>query len=124
MRNVHEFDRRINILVEKEIPTNENYQLLFDEFLKQSFLSPDAKLMAKDIIENSSKKNIDEINNADARVILYQLLKTMDELKEEDKKKDMYFLLNEQLQDMQRLGPCAQGRTIRLWQLLKCIHGS
>jgi hypothetical protein len=31
-------------------------------------------------------------------------------------------LLEEQLSDMRNLGPCPQGRTVRLWQLLQSLQ--
>lgn len=117
MKNVHEFDRKINIQIK---PDSTDQDFILNQFLNQPILSEDAKKMTRDIILNSSGKNKDEINGADARELLVQLLVRIEGLEEEDKKKDMYFLLNEQLQDMIRLGPCAQGRTIRLWQLLQC----
>lgn len=115
MKNVHEFDRKLNIQTKGD-PINEE---IWKEFLQRPGIASTAKEMAIDIIENSPK-NKDEINRADAKVLFFELLTKIKTLSEEDQK-DMYFLLEEQLTDMLKLGPCAQGRTIRLWQLLQCF---
>lgn len=117
MKNVHEFDRKIRIQTE-EAPIEEN---VFEEFLEKVSLHPSALFMARDIIGNS-EKNRDDINRADARQLLYTLLVKINGLKDEEDKKMFYLLLEEQLKDMKQLGPCAQGRTIRLWQLIRSLN--
>lgn len=116
MKNVHEFDGKIRI----KTTCNEIEKHVFEDFLKRP-LNPRAKEMALDIIQDSSTKNRDDINQADAKMVFYELLEKIQSQKPEDKE-SMYLLLEEQLADSQTLGPCAQGRTIRLWQLLKCFE--
>lgn len=114
MRNVHEFDRKINM----NLPQKEIKEEIFESFLKRK-LSNIAMMMATQIIQ-PNEKNDDHINQADARFLLFELLSKIQSQPEKDQE-DMYKLLEEQLEDMLRLGPCPQGRTIRLWQLLQCF---
>jgi len=91
------------------------------EFLKN--MRHDARFMANQILMENNEKNIDNLNRKmDARQMFIALLEKISHLKDEQDKSLFHQLLEEQLSDMKNLGPCPQGRTIRLWQLLQSLE--
>lgn len=119
MRNVHEFDRKLNIQFDFLYSEDEINEIICNA--RATFLSSmkrDAVFMATEILQEGNKKNIDAINNADARKLFIKLLDKIQQQSQEDI--EMWqCLLEEQLVDMKNLGPCPQGRIIRLWQLFQ-----
>lgn len=115
MRDVHEFDGKIPMRLEKIYTEEEMRGVLHDAgFLRQ--MVPDAQRMVHRIMTENSANNVDPMNHhMDARQLLVALLDRSSQLS------DLPPLLEEQLLDMIRLGPCPQGRTTRLWQLLQSV---
>ena len=115
MRNVHEFDGRVRIEgIERSDPSEEATML--EEFKARPNMAGHVGAMLRDIIHDPNHKNHDPINGYNARDLLAALLGKIHRLPDEDKE-TWRMLLEEQIGDMARLGPCPQGRTIRLWQL-------
>lgn len=116
MRNVHEYDGK---LVKTDIPViekNEEERLL-SGFLQRR-MQHAALFMSRSILSyDHAQQNNDTINDLDARQLFIYLLHLIDKLPKEDHD-EWNNMLEEQLADMTRLGPCPQGRTIRLWQLV------
>lgn len=119
MRNVHEFDGKVPMKLEKIYTENEVRSVFNDAgFLRQ--MVPDAQRMVHRIITENSEENVDPKNHhIDARQLFVALLDRVSHI--QDHHSWFPTLLEEQLVDMSRLGPCPQGRTIRLWQLLQSI---
>ena len=119
MRNVHEFDGRVRIQgIEKPDPSEETTML--EEFQARPNMAAHVRAMLRDIILDPDHKNNDPINGYNARDLLAALLGKINRLPDEDKE-TWRMLLEEQIGDMARLGPCPQGRTIRLWQLYSAL---
>lgn len=122
MRNVHEFDGKIPMKINCQYG-NEQMKKIIDDagFLKE--MSPDAQFMARRIITENNKKNVDTRNHhMDARQLFVALLDKVATIKDQQDKEWFHHLVEEQLVDMKNLGPCPQGRTIRLWQLLQSLE--
>lgn len=118
MRDVHEFDGKIPMKLEKTYTKEEVRGIFHDAgFLKT--MKPEAQRMAHCIMTENSADNMDPKNHhMDARQLLVALLDKISHLPDQS---SFHPLLEEQLSDMFHLGPCPQGRTIRLWQLLQSI---
>lgn len=84
-------------------------------------MNHDARVMATDILLENNKQNIDTANNIDARQLFITVLDKIMQIKDEQDKHFFFCLLEEQLTDMKNLGPCPQGRTTRLLQLLQSL---
>jgi hypothetical protein len=121
MRNVHEFDGKIPMKMDAKYGDDEMEKIIYDAgFLKK--MRHDAQWMAQQIMTGNSEKNIDTLNHdMDARQMFVALLDKIANIKDPEDKELFYLLLEEQLCDMKNLGPCPQGRTIRLWQLLHSL---
>jgi hypothetical protein len=86
-------------------------------------MHPDARLMTNKILTEPSEKNLDPLNHhMDARQLLVALLVKILQISDPQDKIFYSSLLEEQLLDMNNLGPCPQGRTIRLWQLFQTLQ--
>lgn len=119
MRNVHEFDGKLRKIVVPSVP-KEDEALLISKFSERS-MRPPARGIANDILYyGDDVRNMDHANDMNARNLLVVVLYLISGLPENDHL-EWYSLLEEQLVDMARLGPCPQGRTVRLWQLLLCL---
>lgn len=120
MRNVHEYDGKIHMKMDKVFAEDEMERIRNDaEFLEK--MPQCARFMAHQIFTDNGEKNIDQTNHhADAKQLFVAVVHKISQLPEEDK---ILFiqLLEEQLEDMKNLGPCPQGRTIRLWQLFQSL---
>jgi hypothetical protein len=80
---------------------------------------PDAKAGLNLIRANiGNEHNADTTNQKRAEDLLADLAKHIIETNNTD----LLRLLEEQMQDMYRLGQCAQGRVTRLWQLIQTIR--
>ena len=77
--------------------------------------------MLVDIYSGGTQKNHDPVNRYHARDLLMALLYRISILKDIEDRETMQMLLQEQLHDMALLGPCPQGRVVRLWQLYHSI---
>jgi hypothetical protein len=119
MRNVHEFDGRVQIKDVERFDASEEETAL-EEFRARPGKLPHVSGMLRDIVLNEQKKNDDLINGYNARHLLASLLCRIKKLPAEDHE-TWYALLEEQIGDMARLGPCPQGRTIRMWQLYTAL---
>jgi hypothetical protein len=122
MRNVHEFDGKIPMKL-NYLYTEKEMKKIINEagFLKD--MRNDAQYMTTQILMENNEKNIDDRNHKmDARQMFVALLDRISHLKDEEDKTLFHQLLEEQLSDMKNLGPCPQGRTIRLWQLLQSLE--
>ncbi len=113
-RDVHHYDGKLPIILEKIFTKDEKLDLI--KLLVPKLTNPLAQTMiykiGKTIIDDGTD-NFDDQNNIDASDILANILsKNYDEILE---------LLEEQLIDMYNLGQCPQGRTTRLWQILKFL---
>lgn len=144
--NVHLFDGKLKeFYIEKGRISDVDKKQMFNEL--SELLDQDGKNGLSLIINNQNNSNYDPINKLDANDILaeicdyitketdkYEELKGCDnkEIKDNteindnsEKLKDIKNIINninEQLKDMFLTGQCAQGRTIRLWQILKFIR--
>lgn len=121
MRNVHEYDGKIHIKLGSSYTRDEMKKVMNDAGFLQK-MRGDARSMLSNIMVETSEKNVDHLNNSvDARQLLVALVYKISTLPEEDR---VLFanLLEEQLCDMKNLGPCPQGRTIRLWQLFQSLE--
>lgn len=113
MRDVHEFDGKVPIKTQKPAGGS-----IFDD--AEDLLSGEALHMAQRILRGRQEENLDALNHdADARALLSELLVAVRAIRDDKDRKDYTALLAEQLCDMKNLGPCPQGRTVRLWQLLQ-----
>lgn len=121
MRNVHEFDGKVPMKMGSIYGDREMKKIINDaEFLKK--MRHDARWMAHQIMTDNNEKNIDPINHhMDARQMLVALVDKIANIQDQEDKELFHLLLEEQLSDMKNLGPCPQGRTIRLWQLLQSL---
>ena len=120
MRNVHEFDGMIHMRDLIEVGKEEEKEL--QTIFSNRSLNPEVKRMWEMIIQRDGQ-NYDVINASDAYPLLMSLLKKIISMPESDHE-EWFLMLEEQLHDMIRLGPCPQGRTIRLWQLYCCLPTS
>lgn len=122
MRNVHEFDGKVAMKMDCKYTDHQMQKIINDAgFLKK--MRYDAQLMIHKIITENSDKNIDHLNyHMDARQMFVALLDKIIKIQDHDDQQFFHKLLEEQLSDMKNLGPCPQGRTIRLWQLLQSLE--
>lgn len=120
MRNVHEFDGKIHIEGLIELDGDEEKKKLLTAF-SERMLDDFTRKMWETIVDRRDQQNYDPINASDAFQILLALLKKISLLAKKEDQEEWYIMLEEQLGDMVRLGPCPQGRTIRLWQLYTSI---
>lgn len=122
MRNVHEFDGKIPMKIHTSYTNDQVEKICNDaDFLWR--MHPDARLMTNKILTEPSEKNMDPLNHhMDARQLLVALLVKILQLQDPQDKSFYSSLLEEQLLDMKNLGPCPQGRTIRLWQLFQTLQ--
>jgi hypothetical protein len=120
MRNVHEYDGKVPIRTDRTYTDDEVSEMGNDAGFWGN-MKPCARSMAQQILTEPFAKNVDVQNgHADARQLLAALLHRIRQLQDQDR--DLFLpLLEEQLTDMKTLGPCPQGRTIRLWQLLQSL---
>ena len=119
MRDVHEFDGKFNI--EKIVRgTVEKEEECYRTFALRE-MPMRARHMLVDIYSGGAQKNHDPVNRYHARDLLMALLYRISILKDDEDRETMQMLLEEQLQDMALLGPCPQGRVVRLWQLYHSI---
>lgn len=139
--NVHIFDGKLKeFYIEKGRISDVDKKQMFNEL--SELLDQDGKNGLSLIINNKNNSNYDPINNLDANDILAEICdyitKETDKFDSEcdesngnqlnpnsEKLKDIKNIINninEQLKDMFLTGQCAQGRTIRLWQILKFIR--
>lgn len=137
--DVHIFDGKLkDFHIEKGRIKDSDKKQMFGELAE--LLDQDAKNGLSLIISNEGNKNYDNSNDMYADDILaeiceYIIKETDDVAGEEDEKgeekerkerlkdvKNIIENINEQLKDMFLTGQCAQGRTIRLWQILKYIR--
>lgn len=119
MRNVHEYDGK---LVKTDIPViekNEEERLLA-RFMQRRMQHAAIFISRSILSSDHAQQNNDTINGLDARRLFVYVLHLIDKLPEEDHG-EWDHLLEEQLADMTNLGPCPQGRTIRLWQLVSSL---
>lgn len=123
MRNVHEFDGKLPIQ-NKTFYTEEEMKKIVDDagiFLQR--MRVDARLMTSNILNEGKEKNMDPLNNnVDAKNMFMTVLRRISLIQDKQDQKCFYDMLEEQLCDMKNLGPCPQGRTVRLWQLLQCLQ--
>lgn len=115
MRNVHEFDGRVRIEGVERLEASEEATML-EAFRARPDMPDHVRGMLRDILLDPEHKNHDAVNGYNARDLLAALLGRIARLPAEDRE-TWHLLLEEQIGDMARLGPCPQGRTIRLWQL-------
>lgn len=116
MRDVHEFDGKVPIKMENVAGGS-----IFDD--AESLFSGEARHMARRILRGSREENLDARNHdADARALLLELLAWIRAIRDDEDRKSYMALLDEQLCDMNNLGSCPQGRTVRLWQLLQPLR--
>lgn len=122
MRNVHEFDGKIPMRMNCRNAEQDTKKILDDaEFLKKMRL--DAQIMANQILTENSDKNVDRLNHEmDAKQLFLALLEKISKIPDRNDQQMFHQLLEEQLCDMKNLGPCPQGRTIRLWQLWQSLE--
>lgn len=122
MRNVHEFDGKIPMKLDFLYEENQIQQIVNDaEFLTR--MQNDARIMINKVLLENTEKNLDFLNNhIDARQLFVALLSKISKISNEEDKQFYSSLLEEQLCDMKNLGPCPQGRTIRLWQLYQTLE--
>lgn len=119
LRDVHEFDGKIDMNDFPRAREGDEEQIVC--FIRGARMSHVATSMAMDIVHpGNDARNTDGVNRAHARDLLLSVVSLIKRLPEGDRG-EWLLLLEEQLRDMARLGPCPQGRTIRLWQLLKCL---
>lgn len=126
--DVHIFDGKLkDFHVEKNKINASDKKKMFNEL--SELLDQDAKNGLSLIINNEGNNNYDPTNDMDASDILAEIcdyiMKESDKAdidSNEEKLKDIKNVvnnINEQLKDMFLTGKCAQGRTIRLWQILQ-----
>lgn len=109
MKNVHEFDRLLNISGIHKY-TNDECNSIFKNATFIDNMSMIAQSMINKIrFENS--ENIDSINQCNAKDLCCMVIEKI------SKNPDLYKIFEEQLVDIYTLGQCPQGRVIRLWQL-------
>jgi hypothetical protein len=119
LRDVHEFDGKIDMNDFPRVKVDDEDALV--SYMREIPMNPMATSMAMDILRpGNDARNTDGINKAHARALLLSVLSLIHRLPPSDRG-EWHGLLEEQLRDMSRLGPCPQGRTIRLWQLLQCL---
>lgn len=119
LRDVHEFDGKIDMNDFPRVSQEDEQRII--SYIREARMNPVATSMAIDIVNpGNDARNTDGINRAHARELLLSVVSLIRNLPEQDRG-EWIRLLEEQLRDMSRLGPCPQGRTIRLWQLLKCL---
>lgn len=112
MRDVHEFDGKYRI---EGLVDVENRDDLIHTFSSRP-LNPHVRLMLDKLLNLQDPQNYDPLHACKAIDLLLSLLHKISLLPENDRE-EWFLLLEEQLSDMIRLGPCPQGRTARLWQL-------
>lgn len=123
MRNVHEFDGKLYIKTKKKYGDQEEKKIWDDAKEYMMRMNDVSMRMAHSILHDPHEKNVDNINqDADARQVFLELLTQLNHMDDIQDKVAFYSLLEEQLEDMYRLGQCPQGRTIRLWQLLQSLE--
>lgn len=116
MRDVHEFDGKVPIKTGKVAEGSK-----FDN--AEELLSVEARHMARRILDGGREENLDTRNHdADARALLLELLALIRAIRDDKDRREYQALLEEQLCDMKNLGPCPQGRTVRLWQLIQPLR--
>jgi len=122
-RNVHEFDGRLcqeameemNQRIQAATPSSDKVDL------KDQLHDLRARSMFRELQVREDPKNWDPTNQIHATDLLRLLLYKIETLQVEEDKKEWIQMLEEQLLDMVHLGPCPQGRTIRLWQLYQSL---
>lgn len=118
MRDVHEFDGKVPMKLDVFYEEEEVRKIFNSAGFLWKLIQPDALRMLDQLMYEPFEKNMDLVHQTDARQVLVALLEKILALKGDDQR---FFssLLEEQLCDMKRLGPCPQGRTVRLWQLFQ-----
>jgi hypothetical protein len=113
--DVHSFDHKLEEvkIISVESKTKEVLLIKFKEKIKNN---PSA-------LEIFSTINVqDSTNNLNAGDILVGILFIVEKLLNDDDKEKQYKLIEEQLTDTKNLGPCAQGKSIRLYQIYKGLY--
>jgi hypothetical protein len=113
MQNVHTFDGKLRgLFTPRRKHTIEEKEIMFVNLIKR--LQPDAidsvNIMIRDMHSPNSGGNYHPASEADATDILADILS-------EDKYDDILSILNEQLEDIKRLGTCDSGRVTRMYQV-------
>lgn len=123
MRNVHVYDGKLPIHDTRSYTEDEMKKIADDAQNVLSRMRVDARLMADKILQEGKEKNTDTLNNnADAKKLFVAVLERISSLTDKQDQTCFYDLLEEQLCDMKNLGPCPQGRTVRLWQLFQSLE--
>lgn len=123
MRNVHVYDGKLPIHDKMTYTDDEMKKIADDAQNVLTRMRVDARLMADKILLEGKEKNTDTLNNnADAKKLLVAVLERISSLTDKEDQTCFYGLLEEQLCDMKNLGPCPQGRTVRLWQLFQSLE--
>ena len=115
--NVHQFDGKIDIKLNKTFNNQEKLALITKIIYEFRNKNPNALKMLiiiKDTIIKNTKDNYDDTNNIDASDVLANILSG-------NNVTELYDLLEEQLVDMFTLGQCAQGRVGRLIQIYNIL---
>lgn len=122
MRNVHEYDGKLPIYNKTSYTDDEMKKIVDDAQNYLRKMRIDARIMVDNILSEGKEKNTDTLNNnADARKLLIAVLQRISCLPDKEDQTCFYNMLEEQLCDMRNLGPCPQGRTVRLWQLFQSL---
>jgi hypothetical protein len=82
-----------------------------------------ARIFMQKILTDPKRRNYDKTNDLDAVDVLYLIMEEFNTMNDENCRKDLWLILEEQLADM-RKGNCAQGRAIRLFQVLVAFSDS
>jgi hypothetical protein len=121
--DVHTFDRKldgeIKIIILDDKEKVMKYLLDFKEKIKNN---PSAVEIFSDMITKST--DIDSVNGINIFNLLVATLYLIDVIKNntvEDKNR-LIKLIEEQLEDVKKLGACPQGRSIRLFQIYKGLY--
>ena len=123
MRNVHEFDGKVPMHDKISYTQEEMKKIVDDAEIFLQGMRVDARLMTEKILYEGKEKNMDPLNNnVDAKNMFMTVLRRISLIQDKQDQKCFYDMLEEQLCDMKNLGPCPQGRTVRLWQLLQCLQ--
>ena len=112
-KDVHEFDGKLNIVLERNFKKNEKITLfnsLIDIFRSKNPISFLMLTKIRDDLINENNNNYDDTNNCDASDVLANIITS--------KNIDLFYdLFEEQLIDIYQLGACPQGRVGRLYQI-------
>jgi hypothetical protein len=108
LKDVHSFDGSIN---HREIPICSNRKEIIQKALSIEGLTE----KAKSALSGITPERYDGVNKYFIADLLAFLIEGV-------KEEDLWELLNEQLEDIQDLGRCDQGYSIRLMNLIEAFH--